>query len=84
MITISMTQKQALEPMSAEAQISDRIGSRSAQVANGLIGPFRNVDGFEFAGTKHRNWKLKDTPVTCWRCCPSRISATSNGLRCVS
>jgi hypothetical protein len=52
MITISMTQKQGLEPMPAAAQIIDRIGSRSAQIANGLIGRFRNVDGFEFAGTE--------------------------------
>ncbi len=52
MITITMTQKQGLEPMPAAAQIIDRMGSRSAQIANGLIGRFRNVDGFEFAGTE--------------------------------
>ena len=38
--------------MPAAAQIIDRIGSRPAQVANGFIGRFRNVDTFEFAGTE--------------------------------
>jgi len=54
MITISMTQKQGLESMSAAAQIIDRIGSRPAQVANRLIGRFRNVDGFQLTSTSNR------------------------------
>jgi hypothetical protein len=52
MIPVSMAQKQGLEPMPTPAQIIDRIGSRPAQVANGLIDRFRNVDGFQFAGSE--------------------------------
>ena len=52
MIPISMMQKQSLESMPAAAQIIDRIGSRPAQVANGLIGRFRNVDGFQLPGSE--------------------------------
>src|SRR6476660_6618095 len=52
MITVAMTQKQGLEAIAAPAQIIDRIGSRPAEVANGLVGRFRNVDGFEFPGAE--------------------------------
>ena len=52
MITIPVTQKQGLELIPTAAQIIDRIGSRPAQVANGFIGRFRNIDGFQLAGTE--------------------------------
>jgi hypothetical protein len=47
-----MTHKQSFESMPAPAQIIDRIGSRPAEIANGLIGRFGNVDGFQLAGTE--------------------------------
>jgi hypothetical protein len=52
MIRVAVTQKHGLEAIATAAQIIDRIGSRPAQVANGLVGRFRNVDGFEFSGTE--------------------------------
>jgi len=52
MITISMTQKQSFESLPAAAQIIYRIGSRPAEIANGLIARFGNVDGFQLAGTE--------------------------------
>ena len=58
-----MTQKQGLESMPAAAQIIDRIGSRPAQVANGLIGRFRNVDGFELTGTEQSSQFQRVTAV---------------------
>ena len=63
MITISMTQKQSLEPMPAATQIIDRIGSRPAEIANGLIGRFGNVDGFELAGTEQSSQFQRVPPV---------------------
>ena len=47
---LAMTQKQGLEPMTAATQIIDRIGPCPAQVANGLVGGLRDVDGFELSG----------------------------------
>ena len=71
MITVAVTQKQGLEAIAAPAQIIDRIGSRPAQVANGLVGRFRNVDGFEFAGTEqsskfHRVTAVGLYPLAQW------------------
>jgi hypothetical protein len=63
-ITISMTQKQGFESMPAAAQIIDRIGSRPAQVANGLIGRFRNVDGFQLTDTEQPSQFNRVTAVS--------------------
>jgi hypothetical protein len=78
MKTISMTQKQGLESMPAAAQIIDRIGSRPAQVANGLIGRFRNIDGFQFTGTEQPSQFQSRRSV--FIRCPQNASESSKEL----
>jgi hypothetical protein len=47
-----MTQEKGFEPMTETAMIIDGIGASATQIANGLVGGFRHIDGSQFTGPK--------------------------------
>jgi hypothetical protein len=52
LVTETVAQEKALEPMTATAQIINGIGASPAEVANGLIGGLRHIDARQFASTQ--------------------------------
>jgi hypothetical protein len=52
LITVTVTEEKGFEPMAATALIIDCVGARAAEVANGFIGGFGDIDGGEFASAQ--------------------------------
>jgi len=52
LITVAVTQQEALEPQPAAAQVIDRIGAGAAQIPDGFVGRFGHVDARQFAGAQ--------------------------------
>ena len=47
-----MAEQERLEPKATAAQVVNRIGAGATEIANGLIGGLRHIDGGEFAGAQ--------------------------------
>ena len=50
LVTVAVAQQEALEPLAAATVIIDGVGAGAAQIADGFIGGFGDIDGSEFPG----------------------------------
>ena len=52
LVTVAVAQEETFEAQAAAAQIIDGIGAGAAEVADGFIGGFGDIDGDQFAGAQ--------------------------------